>query len=70
MWVGPKPTQVEYVKVPHSEGRLMDPFTQHLIFSVTYEWALKGRVLVPGKPFTPCLMVVSKEKAYPSTALG
>ncbi len=42
--------------------------TQHFIFFVTFEWAQKARVFVPGKPFESILMFASKARVYPSEA--
>ncbi len=35
------------------------PYSQHLIFFVTYEWAQWAKVFVPGKPFRPSVMLHS-----------
>jgi len=42
------------------------PFSQHLIFFVTCEWAQQARVFVPGKPYQQSLMFVGKAGAFPS----
>ncbi len=39
---------------------------QHFIFFLTYKWAQQARVIVPGKPFQPSLMFLSKARAYHS----
>jgi hypothetical protein len=32
------------------------PYSQRLVFFITYEWAQKAKLFVPGKPFQPNLM--------------
>ncbi len=34
----------------------MDPYLQHFIFFVTYEWAQYVRMFVPGKSYQPSEM--------------
>ncbi len=33
-----------------------EPYSQHFIFFVPYEWARQDRVFVPSKPFQPCVI--------------
>jgi hypothetical protein len=47
----------------------MEPYQQHFIFFVAYEWAPKARVFVTDRPFQPSLMFVGRGKAYLSEAL-
>jgi hypothetical protein len=39
-----------------------------LFTAVRYNFSLKARAFVPGKPFQPSLMFVGKARAYPSEA--
>ncbi len=42
----------------------MGPYSQHLIFFVTYEWVYWARVFAPGRTFQPSLMLVRKDRDY------
>jgi hypothetical protein len=51
-----------------STGRLLGPYSQHLIYFAAYEWLNKLECLFRAGFLQPCLMFWSKPRAYQSEA--